>query len=294
MDTAGWGETIDRNRLLKALAGQSMGGVIECHDEIGSTNDRARELADLGQPHGTVVVAEEQTAGRGRRGAAWCGVPGRDLMVSVLLRPSGEAVLSRVPLVAALALARAVMEQAGLKPLVKWPNDLWLNDRKLAGVLSETSGPAVVLGLGCNINSQAGDRSAEVAGLAISLREAAAEERWWDRTSLLLSLLRQLQLLWPAVSDPVSIDPDLCLPTGSGLPPEFRNNNGSPWRAALGQLATMSQLNSGYWMAVELNGQVITVRMEGLGHDGQLWVSDRDGRRQALYQVDRIRPLASG
>ena len=188
-------DVIDERRLRQALAGQEMGQVIEWHAEIGSTNDRARELADLGHPHGSVVVAEEQTAGRGRRGAAWCGVPGRDLMVSVLLRAPAGAVLSRITLVAALALARSISGHSGLLPQVKWPNDLWLEQKKLAGVLSESCGPAVVLGIGCNINSTSVERSVEVAGLAVSLREAAGQERWWDRTTLLVALLRQLQQL---------------------------------------------------------------------------------------------------
>lgn len=286
-------QDIDRNRLQRALAGQQMGAVIECHEELGSTNDHARQLAERGLPHGTVVVADQQTAGRGRRGAAWCGVPGRDLMVSVLLRPPVGTVLSRIPLVAALALAIAVERQTRLRPRVKWPNDLWLGGRKLAGVLSESGGSAVVLGIGCNINSIARERPPEVAGIATSLREAADGERWWNRTDLLLALLRQLQEWWPAVVDPVNLDPDFCMATGPGVKvsDESAWQGASPWSQALERLAALSQFATGDWLTVETGGREARLRMEGIGHEGQLWVSDANGRRQALYQVDRIRAV---
>jgi BirA family biotin operon repressor/biotin-[acetyl-CoA-carboxylase] ligase len=111
----------------------------------GSTNDRARELATSGAPHGTLVTAREQTAGRGRYGRTWIGPPGRALLLSLVLRE----VEPLLPLRAGLAVA----DVAGADALVKWPNDVWLAGRKIAGVLVEARPQDgwAVLGIGLNV-----------------------------------------------------------------------------------------------------------------------------------------------
>jgi BirA family biotin operon repressor/biotin-[acetyl-CoA-carboxylase] ligase len=168
-------------------------------DEVGSTNTELMAVARTGAPEGVVMVADHQRAGRGRLGRTWSAAPGTSLLVSVLLRPSlpdGEVPL--VSTAAGLAAADAVQAAAGIRPGLKWPNDLVVpgvrgvpgsDDRKLAGMLAESSPPAVVVGIGFNVT--AGAYPAELAGAAISCEEAAG--RPVDRAELLMCFLEALE-----------------------------------------------------------------------------------------------------
>jgi BirA family biotin operon repressor/biotin-[acetyl-CoA-carboxylase] ligase len=141
--------------LVEAV--ESQGGprlaTVEWHAELGSTSDRLKQLARAGAPEWTAVVAEAQTGGRGREGRTWQSPPG-GLYLSVLLRPRAERA-PLVPLAAGVALAEAV-SSLGVRVGLKWPNDLLVADRKLAGVLAESSSAGasvewVVLGIGVNV-----------------------------------------------------------------------------------------------------------------------------------------------
>jgi BirA family biotin operon repressor/biotin-[acetyl-CoA-carboxylase] ligase len=131
--------------------------------ETGSTNDRARELAAAGTPHGTVVTAREQTAGRGRWGRTWVGPPGRALLMSLVLRELDPL----LPLRAGLAVA----DLAGDAAKVKWPNDVWIDGRKVAGLLVEARPQSswAVLGIGVNVAVDVGELPAELHGTAGTL-----------------------------------------------------------------------------------------------------------------------------
>ncbi len=128
-----------------------------------STNDRARELAAAGAPHGTLVTAEEQSAGRGRQGRAWSAPAGRALLLSLVLR-DGHPLL---PLAAAVAVATACGDPAR----VKWPNDVQLEGRKVAGILAEGRPQEgwAVLGIGVNVAIGPGDLPPELAERATGL-----------------------------------------------------------------------------------------------------------------------------
>jgi BirA family transcriptional regulator, biotin operon repressor / biotin---[acetyl-CoA-carboxylase] ligase len=116
-----------------------------------STNDRARELALAGAEPGTFVTAEAQTAGRGRRGRRWSASPGTALLCSAILRPL-EARHTLLPLAVPVAVCEAAESLAPVECLVKWPNDVWLRERKLAGVLIEARPPEwAVIGVGLNL-----------------------------------------------------------------------------------------------------------------------------------------------
>ena len=117
-------------------------------DQVDSTNRLAAEMARAGAPDGTVVGAEHQTAGRGRRGRTWESAPGSSLLVSVVRRP----VPALVTLAAGLAAARACEAVAGVAATLKWPNDILATGGKLGGILSELVGDAVVVGLGLNVD----------------------------------------------------------------------------------------------------------------------------------------------
>ncbi len=135
-----------------------VGRMLEVHSVIDSTNERAVALARGGAPEGTVVLAEEQTAGRGRLGRRWHAPYGSALLMSLLFRPPlAPSQAQRVTMVCSLAAARAVAEMCGLPARVKWPNDLVMGDAKLGGLLTElgsgTSGlEYVVVGIGLNVN----------------------------------------------------------------------------------------------------------------------------------------------
>lgn len=151
-----------------------LGQTLHCSAELPSTNDRARELADEGAVHGEVVIAESQTAGRGRRGRTWSSPAGRNLYLSVILRPSLPP--QRAPeltLVASVAACEAC-RKAGVDTGIKWPNDLLVGGRKVAGILTELSAEAdavhwVILGLGVNLNSGPEDFPEGLRDVATSL-----------------------------------------------------------------------------------------------------------------------------
>jgi len=130
-----------------ALSGTRFGNV-DWLDEVDSTNRLAAEMARAGAPDGTVVGADHQTAGRGRRGRTWESAPGSSLLVSVVRRPVPDL----VTLAAGLAAARACESVAGIEATLKWPNDIMASDGKLGGILSELVGGAVVVGLGLNVD----------------------------------------------------------------------------------------------------------------------------------------------
>lgn len=123
--------------------------------ETGSTNERARELAESGAPSGTVVTADEQSAGRGRRGRAWTAPPGKALLYSTILRPLElEHVL--LPLSVPVAVCDAIEALAPVEVRVKWPNDVWIEEAKVAGVLIEARPPRwAVIGIGVNVAIEA-------------------------------------------------------------------------------------------------------------------------------------------
>lgn len=160
--------------LRPVLNTHDVGQVLHCYDEIGSTNDRAKELADEGAEHGEVVVAESQTAGRGRRGRRWASPPRKNVYLSVVLRPDlPPARAPELTLVASIAVCDA-LRQAGVGAGIKWPNDVLASGRKIAGVLTELAAEAervhwVVVGMGVNVNARPEDFPEEIRGEATSI-----------------------------------------------------------------------------------------------------------------------------
>jgi BirA family biotin operon repressor/biotin-[acetyl-CoA-carboxylase] ligase len=161
-----------------------------------STNDRARVLAAAGAPHGTVVTAGAQTAGRGRQGRSWSAPPGRALLCSVVLR--GAAAAPLLPLVAAVAVAEA----CGPAARIKWPNDVLLDGGKVAGILAEGRPQEgwAVLGVGVNVAVDPAELPPELHATAATLGRAPGEIEPF-LASLLAGLERALALPGPAVLD---------------------------------------------------------------------------------------------
>jgi BirA family transcriptional regulator, biotin operon repressor / biotin---[acetyl-CoA-carboxylase] ligase len=167
---------------------------------IGSTNTYLMGEARAGAAEGTVVVADHQSAGRGRLGRTWTAPAGTSLLVSILLRPAHVTSDRRHLLTAALALAAAKACQvvAGFSPEVKWPNDLLVDDRKLAGILAESERDAVVVGIGINVGSAppGGVSAAEAARHPVDRAELLvatleAFEGWYGDLSGVMAAYRQ-------------------------------------------------------------------------------------------------------
>jgi BirA family transcriptional regulator, biotin operon repressor / biotin---[acetyl-CoA-carboxylase] ligase len=139
-----------------------------------STNARARELVEAGAPHGTVVTAAEQTAGRGRQGRVWTAPAGKGLLYSAILRPLDERHLL-LPLAVPLAVCDAAEElRPGIECAVKWPNDVWLDERKLAGILIEAKPQDrwAVIGVGLNLTVAPEEFPPDLKWPAVSLFHA--------------------------------------------------------------------------------------------------------------------------
>jgi len=177
-----------------------LGMDLEIHERIGSTSDRAHDRAAAGAASGLAVFAESQTAGRGRGGNRWIAPSGHNLFVSVLLRPSAPpGTWPRLAHAAGLAVARAVDPwlDPGTRALLKWPNDVLVSGRKLAGILLELKGsrtaPHLILGLGVNVNSRPEDFPAELRETVASVRSSAVDpSREIDRSALAGILLAEL------------------------------------------------------------------------------------------------------
>ena len=150
--------------------------------------ESTQALVDTTLPEGAIVVADHQTAGRGRLGRTWEAPPGTSILCSVLLKPPGERPMPELSLVAGVAVADALELEVELATQLKWPNDVMLRRTKVAGCLAETKDGAVVLGVGVNVN-QARDQLPAGAG---SLRTLTGRE--WDREELLATLLRELRV----------------------------------------------------------------------------------------------------
>ena len=159
--------------------------------ELDSTNRHALELARGGAAEGVVVVADHQSAGRGRLGRSWTAAPGSSLLLSILLRPSLAPERLHLSTVAvALAAADACEEVVGRRPSLKWPNDLVVEDRKLGGILAEVPEPgAVVVGLGLNVTWI--EAPPELEATAVALSQVVGREV--DRETVLAAILANLE-----------------------------------------------------------------------------------------------------
>jgi BirA family biotin operon repressor/biotin-[acetyl-CoA-carboxylase] ligase len=156
------------------------------HRLTDSTNQRAKELADAGAPHGTVVTAAEQTAGRGRQGRTWVAPPGAAVLMSVVVRDLDESG-ALLPLATAVAVCEAAEAVAPVSCAIKWPNDVWIEGRKLSGILVEGRPAAGWAVVGVGVNVLAVDFPAELhaTSLAASGGSASVEET----VSALLAML---------------------------------------------------------------------------------------------------------
>ena len=256
-------DVLTGTNILSGLETKWLGGQIEAVEVTDSTNLLARELAAKGAAQGLVVVAESQSAGRGRLGRTWSAPKGKAVLMSILLRPQLPAsAVFGLTMAASVCLVRAVKSVTGLDAKVKWPNDVYVDDLKMAGILTEfTAGPDVVeyviVGVGINVNQT----EAELGRLdqpAVSLRTASG--RRIDRAELLGEYLRQLEPVFERVAKGDT----------SSLRKEYERLN-----LVLGRQVTVSG------MAEPVTGQAV-----GLAPDGSLIVKTAGGMRRTIVCGD--------
>lgn len=187
------------SEIKHGLNTKFVGSEVFSYECLESTNKEAKRLAAAGAAEGTVVVAEEQTGGRGRLARHFFSPPGKGIWFSVILRPPflpQEA--PKCTLLAAVAVAKA-MAEAGLEPAIKWPNDLLYQNRKLVGILTEMSAEMdgikyVVIGIGINVNIAREEFPEEIRETAASLMEIKGEPL--ARVPFLQSVLREMEGLY--------------------------------------------------------------------------------------------------
>jgi len=195
---------LSREVFQSLLSTKEIGRPTIIYNEVSSTNTLGFEEARRQASHGTVVLADCQTAGKGRQGRFWHSPAGKNLYFSIVLtQPAYQAHASWLPLVTGIALAETLELISGLSISLKWPNDIIIRDKKLAGILCEArqNGDgtwAAVVGIGININNNQGDFPEELQGTATSLR--LESHRQYDRLPLLAAFLKNVETHYERLS----------------------------------------------------------------------------------------------
>jgi BirA family biotin operon repressor/biotin-[acetyl-CoA-carboxylase] ligase len=187
-------------KLLASLRTSVMGRNLRLYDVVDSTQTIAKQLAAEGAPEGTVVIAEQQTAGRGRMGRAWHSPKGKGIWMSLLLKPRIPIHFTpQLTLLVAVAVCRTLRRVAGVTAAIKWPNDLLIDGRKVCGILLEITAEderlrSVIAGIGISVNLTEDDYPEHLKPIATSLRIAAGKE--FDRTELIAAVLEEFERIY--------------------------------------------------------------------------------------------------
>lgn len=228
------------------------------YPEIDSTNIRALELANAGYPEGTIVAAESQTAGRGRRGRSWFSPPGQGIYVSIILRPVVPmSILPRISLIHAVAVAETLIEELGLPARIKWPNDVLIDQKKICGILSEAvASPKgsvhIVTGIGLNIHHSLHEFPVDLRTSPTSI--FAEMNQPMSRVNILQKLLLNLELRYYELqhghfSDTLARNKELSVVLGQNI--QFDTNEG---------------LITGNVIDIDENGSLLAIDQKGTVH----------------------------
>jgi BirA family biotin operon repressor/biotin-[acetyl-CoA-carboxylase] ligase len=247
--------------VRRHLATAYVGRRIYFYPETDSTNDVALALAAAGESEGTVVVADHQRRGRGRRAHAWVSPPGRDLLFSLILRPSGEARDALpVTLVVATAISVTLTKMLDVDVHVKWPNDIVVRGHKLAGILAESASSGtrlthIVVGVGLNVNTHEDEFSDDIRARAASCKTLSGVD--WERAGVLADVLGTIEAYYD----------------------RFKRDGFAPLVSAY----ESRWAHAGKVVAFEHAGAPTTGRIAGIARDGALVVRTSDGRDLVLY-----------
>lgn len=237
----------------------------------GSTNDAARALIGQHPPEGTLLIADEQTAGRGRLGRAWLSPANHNLLLSLIFYPPlAASQAQRLTMICSLAVADAIRALTGLHPEIKWPNDLLLEHKKVCGILTELGLAEdklayAVVGIGLNVNLRAAQMPEELRPIAASLAESRGAPV--NREELLCAILREIERRYDQLK--------------AGIVPR------DEWA---GRLVTL-----GKRVQVSDSEETLEGLAESVDQDGALWLRLDDGRRRRVLAGDvTLRPPLNG
>lgn len=205
-------DRLNSYEIARNLGTLTVGREVQFFDTIDSTNSHAKKLAAEGCTNGMVVIAGQQTAGRGRLGRSWASLPDKGIYITVVLRPEMAPAQTQIfTLAAAVATAKAISKAAGIRLGIKWPNDLVTDGKKVCGILLEMSSEAdrvnyIVIGIGINYSQSAEDFPEELRNKAISLKMAVKAQKTGEleaksRLSVIRSVLRELDEAYHIVLD---------------------------------------------------------------------------------------------
>ena len=256
-------ETLQKNVIMGALGQSIFSRKFLIFDALDSTNDHAKEMADKGSPEGTVIIAEEQKAGRGRLGRAWISPKHSNLLMSVLLRPEIDLpAVFALTVIMALSVTDSIYEIFGLKTGIKWPNDIYFEGKKLGGILTEISvkGDRIeyaVVGLGLNINWKPED----MAGMryaAVCIKDAMGSRV--PRERIVYTILLRLESYYRMIST------------------ERQDDLYESWRRR--------SIVLGKWVEVDTGERSISGRVIWLDNSGNLVLKDSEGREKKILYGD--------
>jgi len=235
------------------------------YNSVGSTNSEVERLALEGAPEGLCVVADEQTAGRGRLQRQWISPLGSGLYFTILLRPQiSEAKWPLITLLAAIAVSEVLRNHLAIQPDIKWPNDVLVDDRKISGILAEAfetpTGRALALGIGINLTANAFPR--ELLDTAISIEEATG--RQVEREAILSQLLSSLIYYYGVMND-------------------------GPDNQIIDEWCKRSSYANGKAVQIATGGETIRGVTRGLETNGALRVETANGKIQIIHAGDVTR-----
>lgn len=257
-------DSLQAAKINQYLTSKRFGQSIHYEETCPSTQPIAHRLAQSGAPDGSIVVCEEQTAGKGRLARAWTSTQGKGIWMSVIIRP--EIPPTKAPqftLVAAVAVTRAIEDIADVRAEIKWPNDLLINGKKCTGILTELQADmdrvhAIILGIGVNVNQLETDFPEEIQSIATSIQMVSGQPV--DRAQLIARILHHLEIYT-----------DLYITHGF----EPLKILWESYSCTLGKRIKASMINQ------QIEGLAL-----GITNDGVLQVKTDDGQIHGIYSAD--------
>ncbi len=257
-------DILSAEEIMAGMETNTIGRTVYAYETVVSTQILAHEAASKGAPEGTLVIAEQQTGGKGRLGRSWHSPKGTGIWMSLILRPAIPlAKAAQMTLLTAVAMARTMQEEAGVTVQIKWPNDILIGGKKACGILTELNAESdrvnyLVIGMGINANMLPSDFPAELADIATSLRIASGQAI--KRARFIQAFCRRFEHVYRQY-------------LADGFDPIKRE-----WEAmsmSLGRNVTVRTLHA------TLEGRAL-----GLDSEGVLIVEDAAGQRHKVYSAD--------